>query len=146
MAEPIKVQVRGLAELQSAFRQIDNDLPKELTKAFRAIADAVVREAAGKVPTVTGRAAGSIKPRSRQKGASIAFGGTAAPYFPWLNFGGTTGRGHGKGKGAIHRPLVKPDRYIYATLEARKEQTIKDIDAALESVARGAGFTTRGGV
>lgn len=144
MTDGLKVEVRGLAELNRAFRQVDREIPKQLKVAFRAIADEIARDAAGKVPRRSGKAAGSIKGKAREKGASIAFGGSAAPYFPWLNFGGSTGRGHGSGKGAITRDLVKPDRYIYATMEEHKDRTADAVDKAVESVVKTAGFEQRG--
>lgn len=145
----VRVEVRGLAELNRAFRQVESDLPNELKGAFRAIAEDVAQEASGKVPHRSGRAAGSIKPRAGAKGAAIAFGGSSAPYFPWLNFGGSTGRGHVPGtggSGAIKRPLVKPDRYVYSTITDRQEKTRDAVDKAITSVAHGAGFETRGSV
>ena len=45
---------------------------------MKAIAEDVVRDAAGRVPRRSGKAAGSIKARAGAKGAGIAFGGTSA--------------------------------------------------------------------
>jgi phage gpG-like protein len=92
-----------------------------------------------KVPQPTGRAAASIKARGRASGGSIAFGGSKAEYFPWLNFGGRVGRNR-----RIERARVEPDRYIYTTISEKKGDTEAAIDKALKEVLDGAGFERKG--
>lgn len=143
----VRIELRGILELQRAFKQVDKDLPDELKAEFLKVARDVANEAMSKVPSRSGRAAASIKPKASKRGASIAFGGNAAPYFPWLNFGGTTGRGHGPGGGgAIARDRVTPDRYIYSTIEAKRDETRQAVDHALEKVIGSAGFRQSGEV
>ena len=141
MADNVKVEVRGIRELSSAFRRVDAELPKQLKTAFLKIAERVVSVAQSGVPVLTGRAAASIKPRASTRGAGIAFGGSAAEYFPWLNFGGRVGRG-----GSIVRERVEPDRYIYRAVSSQKEETAAAADEAVKDVARRAGFETKGGL
>ena len=141
MADSLKVEVRGIRELSSAFKRVDAELPKELKAAFLRIAGSVTDVARGKVPVISGKAASSIKPRASARGASIAFGGTAAEYFPWLNFGGRVGRNQ-----SIVRERVEPDRYIYATIIAKRGETEAAVDGAVKEVARQAGFETKGGL
>ena len=101
-----EIQVRGLREVQSAFRKVDKELPKAFKQEFLGIAQKVVGGVQQKVPKVTGAAAGSVRPRATQRGAGIAFGGNAAPYFPWLDFGGTTGKGHRPGAAQLDDTVV----------------------------------------
>lgn len=142
----VRVEIVGLREVQSAFRQIDSDLKGEMKAEFLGIATSVASAARAKVPG-SGGAAGSIKPRGTTRGASIAFGGTAAPHMPWLNFGGSVGRGHRPGvpwSGAIKRDRVEPDRYIYSTIKENGDRIRSEIDGSLKRLILGAGFETRG--
>ena len=139
------IEIRGLRELQGAFRKIDPDLPKNLRLAMKAMAERVVTRAQGKMPHVSGEAASSLKPRATQRGAGIAYpsGGTPwkgvkADYYPWLDFGGATGRG-----GSIKRRVVKGGRYLYPAIAEARPDLARDAEAAVTNAARGAGFETR---
>lgn len=149
-----RYEVRGLPELNRAFRQVDSDIPKGLKVAFFAIAQRVVGIVQQRMPFRTGEAAGRIRARSSQKGAGIAFpdGGTPwrgvkADYYPWLDFGGTTGRGHianghnGFG-GSISRPRVKGGRYIYPAIAESHEFLGQEAEKAIDEAAHRAGFIT----
>lgn len=125
------VQVRGLKEVQKALKAIDKDLPKGLRTEFLVVARAVVGTAQRDVPRRTGAAASSIRPRASQTGAGIAFGGNAAPYFPWLDFGGSTGKGHRPGvkdSGSVKRDwLGNPageGRYVYPAIRAHEDDIV----------------------
>ena len=119
------------------------------------IADHVVGVAQQRMPFRTGEAAKSLKPRATQRGAGIAFPQGGAPwrgekadYYPWLDFGGSTGRGHvanghnGYG-GSIVRPIVKGGRYLYPAIAESKDFIESNMNAAIEFVAKKAGFETR---
>jgi hypothetical protein len=146
-----KVEVRGIRELGSAFRKVDRELGDELKIRFTAVAQRIVSAAQQRMPHVSGKAAESVKARGRQSGASIAFGGQAAPYMPWLDFGGSVGRGHVPGKawsGAIKREwLGRPrgmGRYVYPAISEAKDETAKAVEYAVSGVARRAGFDVSG--
>lgn len=147
-----KVHVRGLNETVRAFREVDADLPKELRVAFKAIAEHVAVLARSWVPRGgSGVAAASIRARATQRGAGIAFprgeGRGKADYYPWLDFGGTTGRGHSigvAGSGSIKRDLVKGGRYVYPAIADSREFIGDAAGEAIERAAHGAGFMTRG--
>jgi hypothetical protein len=143
MADDFKVNVEGLAKLNKAFKQVDVELPKKLKVKFRAISENMAAEVRGKIPHQSGNAAASVKARATTRGAQLVYAGTKAPYLPWLNFGGTTGRGHQKGGGgAIKRDIVKPDRYVYSTVIARMPSTAEAAIRAIDEVARDADFET----
>jgi len=133
------IKIRGLRELQGAFRQIDAKLPKELREHFMDIATHVASTAAAKVPRRTGAAANSIKPRATQRGASVAFSdsGGSVPYYPWLDFGGKVGKG-----GSIVRSFIPKGRYIYPTIAGQSDEIERMADLSVEVVARHAGFDT----
>ena len=135
----VKIQVRGLRELRNALTKVDAESKDRLKAAFRHIAEHVVSSAQGKVPRRTGAAAGSIKPRSTTTGAGLAFGGTAAPYFPWLDFGGRVGR-----QKHTTRPFIKTGRYIYPTIKEMSPEIIKLTDEAMKDAISSAGFEQDG--
>lgn len=137
-----EIEVRGLREVQLAFRQIDKEIPKGLRAELLPIAGMVVAGVQQKVPFVTGAAARSVRPRASQRGAGIAFGGNAAPYFPWLDFGGTTGKGHRPGQrysGSVKREwLGRPadGRYVYPTIEEHRDEIEKAVEEAVVAIAK----------
>jgi hypothetical protein len=149
------VAIRGLAELQGAFRSVDRDIPKQLRLAMKAIADHVVGVAQQKMPWQTGEAERSLRPRSSATGAGIArpAGGTPwrgepADYYPWLDFGGTTGRGHqtrghNGGGGSIVRPIVKGGRYLYPAIAQSSKFIAEQAEGAVVKVAKDNQFEAR---
>lgn len=137
----VKVEVRGIKELSGAFKRMDAELPRILKAKFLGVAENVAGGIRERVPRVSGRAASSVKARGSARGASIAFGGSKAEYFPWLNFGGRVGRNR-----SIVRDRVTPDRYVYTEIIAKKEETEAAVDDAIKVVARSAGFETREGI
>ena len=143
------IEVRGLREVQSALRKVDKELPKQLRTEFKAIAEDVVTGIQQKVPRLTGHAAASVRPRASQRGAAVALGGNAAPYFPWLDFGGTTGKGHRPGvagSGSVKRDWMgRPGngRYVYPTIAEKRADIEQAAEDAVIKVARGAGLETK---
>lgn len=137
--DSMMVNITGIKEVQSALSKIDDDLKGEFKKGFKKIAESVVSDTQIKVPYLTGRAAGSLKSRSSNRGASIAFGGTAAPYYPWLDFGGKVGRGK-----SISRPFIRKGRYLYPTIAEHSDDIREQTENMVERVSRSAGFTVKG--
>lgn len=150
------IQVTGLREWQTAIRQVDRELPKEVRKEFLSIADYVVGQAQQRMPWGSGEAMRSLKARATQKGAGISrpAGGTPwrgekADYYPWLDFGGSVGRGriangHQAGGGSIHRPVVKGGRYLYPAIVGATDYIVQHVGDTILRVARTAGFEVRG--
>lgn len=138
------IRVQGLRELQQALRRIDKNVEKELKNSLREAAKVVAEATAQKVPKRTGRAAASVKPRSTGRGASIALGGSRAPYYPWLDFGGST-KVPGAGN-RVQRDRVQGGRYLYPALTEKNAEVLEIVDEAMERLAERHGITTRGGV
>lgn len=132
------VKVSGLREVVAAMKQADADIPKRLREYLLPIARMVASGASAKVERDTGAAAGSLTARAGQRGASVAFGGSSAPHYPWLDFGGSVGRGHRPGvpwSGSVRRDFIKGGRYVYPTIEEHREEIG---EAVLDAVARAA--------
>lgn len=132
------VRVRGLREVVAALREADAEVPKRLREHLLPIARLIVAGTATKVPRGTGSAAGSLSARAGQRGASVAFGGASAPYFPWLDYGGSVGKGHRPGvpwSGSVTRPWMPGGRYVYPTIAEHRDEIAQ---AALDAVSRAA--------
>ena len=140
MAADVAVRIGGLREFQAKLRAIDADLPKLLRLAFNQAADVVVADARPRIPKLTGTAAGTVKARSTRTAARVVGGGRKAPYYPWLDFGGSVGPGR-----SVHRPFLTDGRYIYnAYFRKRASGEFVDVmSKALIQVARSAGVTVR---
>lgn len=110
------IQVRGLRELRSTLRGIEKTLGPELRKGLNEVAEIVLDTARPLVPTRSGDARASLKAGSTEKAVQIKAGGTKAPYWGWLDFGGKVGRAK-----SIRRPFRTEGRYIYPTLTKRRD-------------------------
>lgn len=144
------VQVRGLREVRNAARKVDKDIPKGLRQELLPVARSVQRRVQSKVPYLKGDARSSVKARASQRGAAIAFGGARAEYFPWLDFGGSTGKGHRPGvadSGSVKRPWMKPPfpegRYVYPSINELTPEIEEAANDAVMNLARAAGFEVR---
>lgn len=138
MAEAIKIE--GLREFRAGLKRMDKGLPKGIRIALNSVVDIVVDDARPRIPRRTGRAAASLKSQSTQTKARIKAGGSRAPYFPWLDFGGRTGRNK-----SVVRPFFKKGRYVWLSFADKRTEVTEALDDALADVARGAGLeVTRG--
>jgi len=136
------IDVRGLTEFSRALKKMDTDLPKQLRVALNAAVNMVVAEAQPQVPKRTGKAAASIKASSTQSAARIKAGGSKAPYFPWLDFGG---KRRGRGGGIVTRQFRRKGRYIWLAFGVKKKQVMKGLEDAIADAAKAAGLeVTRG--
>lgn len=136
-----RLEVHGLGDLQKALRQMDKEAPKELAAGLAEATEIVLQAARPLVPHRSGAAQGSMKVRKQQRGATLAVGGTKAPYFPWLDFGGAVGRNR-----SVRRPFIPSGRYVYPTLKAKRPEVEAKVDEVLAKMARRAGFEQSGSV
>jgi hypothetical protein len=156
---PKSVEVIGLRELTTAFRQVDREFARELRVAFKLIADHVVGEAQQKMPFITGDAAKSFKPRSTDRGAEIIYprGGPFSArdpvgYVPWLDYGGGRegARGitasspiaHAKSSGGFKREHRPKGRFLYPAIAESRGYIEQEVYRAVEGVSQNAGFGT----
>jgi hypothetical protein len=130
--EPVKIE--GLAEFNRNLRKLDNDLPKALRLAHNDAAQLIVDWARPRVPSKSGRAAGSVKAKSTRTESRVQGGSKRVPYYPWLDFGGKVGP-----KRSVKRPFIKQGRYLYASLSANYDRFAELLTEKLIDVARQAG-------
>lgn len=133
-----RIQVRNMRDVTAALRRSGTEGRKNLKRYLLPISQGVVAAAARKVPRRSGAAAGSLSATATDTGARVSFGGTKAPYYPWLDFGGTVGKGHEPGRswsGSVERPFISHGRYVYPTIDEQRE----DIEqAAMDAILRAA--------
>lgn len=161
----VEIRITGLRELNAAFKAVNADLPKHLRTRFKVAADHVVGVAQQKMPFRTGEAARSLKPvaGTLYAGISRPAGGvpwkdTTADYYPWLDFGGTTGRGHNSGvvharrhggqagAGVIERDRIKGGRFLYPAIAESTPFLIKAADSAMADTCAEADLKTEGSI
>jgi hypothetical protein len=129
------IGVKGLKEFQRSIKKLDSDLPKALRIGLNGAADLIITKARPLIPKRTGKAAASLKAKSTQKAVRIGVGGRSAPYYPWLDFGGKTGKGK-----SVHRSFYSEGRYLYPTLRQNRPEITALLQGAILSVAKDAGL------
>ena len=143
-APPVELRFVGLVELRKAMRDAEAGSQKHLQIHFKDVATTVASAVAGEVPVgATGAAAASVRARATATSAQIVAGGPSAPYFPWLEYGGSTGRGHVVGKGgsgAIKRPFIKAGRTIYPTIGAMSDVIVQAANDGIGDALKEAGW------
>jgi len=102
------IRIEGLDELRRGLRRMDAGATRALRVALNDAAQLVVDDARPKVPRLTGRAAASLRVASTQSSVRVRGGGARVPYYPWLDFGGSVGRGKGS-----KRAFFKAGRYLW---------------------------------
>lgn len=135
MAEAIKID--GLSEFVRNLRKLDGDLPKALRVALNQAAQLVVDDARPRVPTRSGRAQRSVRVASTKDRVRVRGGGSRAPYYPWLDFGGSI---NPRGRQIIERKFITDGRYIYDAFFRKRDDFDKALSDALLDAARSAGI------
>lgn len=131
----VKIGIEGLREFNRGLRQVSKEAPKGLRVALNSAADLLVDRARPQVPSLTGAARRSMRASSTRTSARVAVGGRVAPWYPWLDFGGRTGR-----RRSVERPFYKEGRYLFPTLKRITPEIQQQLAGALDDVARQAGL------
>lgn len=134
-----RISVDGLTKFSRALKKIDTDAPKELRAELKTIADVLVDETRPQIPKRTGNAARSLKPRATRNTVKISVGGTKAPYYPWLDFGGRTGIHK-----SVGRKFYTEGRYLYPTFRKMKPEIEAMLIKAIRRTATEAGMEVSG--
>jgi hypothetical protein len=130
-----RVYVSNLAEVRRHLRRIEPELLPEMRKGLKAAVDrTVVPAAKARVAKRSGRAANTLRSvAGGNRGIFVAGGGARAPYYPWLDFGGTL-KPVGKRRNTQTRPFIKRGRYIYPALDATMPAVTRQVEIALGRV------------
>lgn len=152
-----QVKIEGLRELQAQLRALDGESQKKLRVVLNKAAQLVVDDARPRVPLGPGKnghARDTLKAMSSQREVTVRGGGRKAPYYPWLDFGGTVGRGRtGRGgvesargradqgtAGSVRRAVLLKGRYIYPSWDRKRDEAIEVLHAALIDLATEVGL------
>lgn len=105
------IKVEGLPDMTSAFNKLA--AIDEFKDATDEAAEYVYSRARRLIPRLTGAAVNSLDVQN----GSVTAGGSKAPYFGWLDFGGSVGPNE-----SVTRPFMQRGRYIWGTMaESQKE-------------------------
>jgi hypothetical protein len=129
------IRIEGLAQLNRSLRALGSDMPKALRLAANEAAEIVIDTARAKVPRRTGKASASIRASSTRTAARVTAGGRRAPYFPWLDYGGRTGRNN-----TARRPFIADGRYVYPAFREKRAEFERILRETLTRVIRDAGL------
>lgn len=130
-----QISVDGLDEFLKGLDRLQSDLPKAMRTALAGVAELVAVDARKRVKVRTGRARSSVLANVTDTNATVTGGSARAPYYPWLDFGGTVGRNH-----SIRRPYIKTGRYIGPAYTAQRARIDDALAAALVDAAEQAGL------
>lgn len=133
LVEPIKIE--HLRELQGALKAADGEAQKQIRVVFNAAAEIVLDDARRLVPTRSGKARSTMKALSGQREGKVVAGGKKAPYYPWLDFGGTIGRNK-----SVRRRVIPGGRYLYPSLTDNYSRILEEMAEGLAEAARNAGL------
>lgn len=120
----------GIREFQASIQQMDAGLDGMIKETLAEAAELVAADARRKIPTLTGAARNSLK----VVGAMVTAGGSKAPYYPWLDYGGRAGR-----RGA-RRPWRAGGRYIWKSYGDLFPAIQRVSEKALDALTRRCGL------
>lgn len=131
-----KIRVVNLRPIARAVARVDKEAAKQLRLVGNEAAGLLIEKTRPEIPSVSGRARGSLKAQSTRTSARVAVGGSKAAYYPWLDFGG---EGRIKGRPA-HREFIKGGRYLYPTLAKQQGPIGKLLQEGIVAAAQSAGL------
>lgn len=141
MAVGAGVYVSNLAEVRKYLRKIHPDLVPVLREDLKAaIIQNTLPAIMRKVPKKSGYAQFTIKARSGGNTLYVLAGGksSVAPYFGWLDFGGTL-KGLGRGRNqTITRPIIKRGRYVYPGILETQQRLVEAAGQAVDKAIQSA--------
>jgi hypothetical protein len=153
------IKIAGLKELQGALKRIDGESQKMLRVVFNDAVEIVAADARRGVPTRSGKARASVKAQSGQREARVIGGSKKVPYYPWLDFGGTVGKGRtGRGgvasaagrsdagtAGMVKRKFIADGRYLYPAYRRNRDEVFQAMIDGLKQLLARVGWTTTDG-
>lgn len=129
------VKIEGLRDLNRSLKQLEPETAKQVKAVLNDAAQIVVNTARPRVPSLTGAARASIVVRSTARESRVRVGGPKAPYYPWLDFGGATGRHK-----SARRPFLKHGRYLFPAAADQAENIQRILQKRLSAIITAAGL------
>jgi HK97 gp10 family phage protein len=84
---PTEIRVEGTRELIKSLRAVNQDLPRELTKLHKELAEPLAEQMRSSAPSRSGQLASSIRAQGGQRYARVAAGKKAVPYAGPIHWG-----------------------------------------------------------
>lgn len=145
MAAEAGVAVEGLAAYRRALKSIAVQLPKDLQKQLKAVAETAAARARSNYQrrfqssrrTRKGTA-DTIRALATQTGASVAFGGARYPWVPGQEFGSDKFKQFAPWSGPGPGGHGSAGRVIYPAVRDEQEATMTDVQHRLDELARSA--------
>lgn len=130
------IEVSGVKEIQGALSRAPAEIRRQMQLALDLGADMVLDDARRLVPRgPSGAARASLGVDSGSGTAEVFGGGRRAPYYLWLEFGGSVGRRH-----ATQRRRESGGRYIPPSFGRNKRRIVELMEEALADAARASGL------
>lgn len=129
------VRIEGIKELRRSLNQIDKELTKEFRGELKKIGDDVAADARRRVPSRSGKAAGSIRSGVSGANAYVAGGKKSVRYYGWLDFGSRNPqRGNPRSAGPWKKSGTGPKggRFIYPAIDQNRPEIHRRAVAAME--------------
>ena len=130
MADGFKIEIKGVKELQSKFKNIGDELQKALSEAVSAGAVVVERDAKIRVPVVTGNLRNSIKEfkKIESSGNVESQVGSDMKYAARVEFGFSDTDSRGRTYHQASKPYLRP------ALDENRTQIQAAFDAKIKQV------------
>lgn len=142
MADPV-VKIDGMAAIRKDLNKLATDVSSPLFKAISAAGKSAVEPVAAatrsRIPSRSGRLAGSVRTSGTRTGGAVRMGSKAVPYAGWMDFGGSRPDGS-------QREYLQGGRYLFPSAQTLAGVAATHYTAALNSVfARSDIWTNPGG-
>lgn len=109
MAEPVRVEVHGVAALVAHAKTLERRIAAQAPRAFDGPARKAAAATRARIPRRSGRMAASVQTGTSPNGVWVGYADTV-PYAGWIDFGGDR-RG---GRGAVaSRAYIAAGRYLF---------------------------------
>lgn len=136
------IRVDGLTDFRKKVKKLSPNVAKNFRKELKGVAEIVAADARAHTPVVTGHAAASVRATTSGSNVAVRAGGDAAPYYPWLDFGGLLKPTGGR-RNYIERERIKKGRYLYVAIDRHHDELMGAAQTAIEHAARDSGLTLR---
>lgn len=134
----VTAEWKGADEFVDGLRAVVRRQPEFIKEEALTAARTVAGDFEPKIPVLTGRAKRSVTVRQVDDTAQLS-AGVGIAYWEFLDFGGTTGKGHKprRGGGSVKRKNVgKQGRFFWRSLDERYEDIIAAAGKRLAALMR----------
>lgn len=138
MTDPV-VAVAGMQAIRKDLARMSTDtngpLYKGISAAGKAAVEPVAAATRSRIPTRSGRLAGSVRSSGTRTGGAVRMGSKAVPYAGWVDFGGTRPDGS-------TREYLAGGRYLFPSAQSLASRAAASYTAALSAVFNRANIWT----